>query len=127
MEKSLLVCMLALLEYIVITGLTGSARGKYGVAAPAVSGNETFERYLRVQQNTVEQLVIFIPALFTFAYLGSDLTAAAIGLVFVIGRGIYAWGYITEPKRRSIGMLLSFFPNIVLVVGALIALVRTQL
>jgi len=58
------------------------ARGRYKVAAPAVSGNEIFERYLRVQMNTLEQLIVFIPSIVLFGQYLSPYVAAALGAVF---------------------------------------------
>jgi hypothetical protein len=62
MDFVAVVAALALLEYLIIGTLTGQARGRYGVKAPAVTGHPIFERWMRVQQNTIEQLVVFLPA-----------------------------------------------------------------
>lgn len=125
MTYSAIVVMLALIEYLVITMLVGRARGRYEIEAPAVTGNEMFERYYRVQQNTVEQLVVFLPSIFAFAYFVADNWAAGIGLVFLIGRFVYFRGYVAAPEKRGPGMLLTFIPNAVLVIGALIAAVMS--
>ena len=77
-----IVASLALIEYAVILMLTGQARGRFGVPAPATTGNPSFERYFRVQQNTIEQLVIFFPALYLFAAFVSANVAAALGVWF---------------------------------------------
>jgi uncharacterized MAPEG superfamily protein len=77
-----------------------------------------------VQTNTVEQLVVFLPALWIFAYLGNPVWAAAIGSVFVIGRVIYMVTYVQDPARRTIGFLLGFLANAVLVIGVLVQAVR---
>jgi uncharacterized membrane protein YecN with MAPEG domain len=114
------VASLALIEYVVILMLTGQARGRFGVPAPATTGNPSFERYFRVQQNTIEQLVIFLPALYLFASFVSESIAAALGLVFVLGRVIYARGYIEDPAKRGPGFLLTFVPNLILLLGGLI-------
>jgi uncharacterized membrane protein YecN with MAPEG domain len=119
MVLSTIVCMLALLEYIVLSALVGQARGRYGVKAPATSGHEQFDRVYRVHYNTMEQLVVFVPALFAFAWFVSDLWAALLGLIFVIGRALYARLYIRDPASRGPGMLLTFGANSVLVLGAL--------
>ena len=60
-----IVAMLALVEYFFFSIKVGQARGKYGVKAPATTGNEMFERYNRVHQNTLEQLVMFFPSPFS--------------------------------------------------------------
>ena len=113
------VASLALLEYLVLTFLCGQARGRLGVPAPATTGNTEFERYLRVQQNTVEQLVIFLPSIFLFALFVSEPVAAGLGLVFVLGRALYARGYYVDPARRGPGFGLTLLSNVVLLLGAL--------
>jgi glutathione S-transferase len=118
MEYVAIVAMLALLEYMFFGIMVGRARGRYGVAAPAVAGHEVFERYYRVQMNTLEQLVIFLPALLAFAWLVSPGWAAAVGLLFVAGRAIYYRAYVAAPETRGVGFLLTAIPNIVLVIGA---------
>ncbi len=120
MELVALVAGLALIEYYVITLPCGRARGRLGVPAPATTGNPEFERYLRVQYNTIEQLVIFVPALFGFGYFVSPGGAAALGLVFIVGRALYARGYIQDPSKRGPGFGLTLLANSVLLLGATI-------
>jgi uncharacterized membrane protein YecN with MAPEG domain len=120
MELAILVILLALLQYVWFAIRVGSARGKYNVEAPACSGDETFDRLFRVQQNTLEQLIVFVPACFAFAHLVSPLWAAILGVVFIIGRFLYAMEYTKDPKTRTLGFALTFLPNAVLLVGSLI-------
>jgi uncharacterized membrane protein YecN with MAPEG domain len=120
MNGVVVVTALALLEYSVLGALVGRARLKYGVEAPAITGHPEFERYFRVHQNTLEQLVVFIPALWMFARFVNAPAAVALGLVFLIARVIYAAGYVKDAKRRSPGALVTFGVNTILVVGALI-------
>ncbi len=120
MDFTAVVAALALLEYLAIGILTGQARGKYGVKAPAVSGHPIFERWFRVQQNTLEQLVVFLPALFLFASYVSPTWAGWLGLVFIVGRALYARSYVADPDSRTLGFALTFVPNVVLVIGALL-------
>ena len=119
-----LVACLMLLVYIGIFLSVGRARATYKVEAPAVTGNPIFERHIRVQQNTVEQLVLFFPALFIFATYVSAGAAAILGLIFVAGRVLYAIGYVKDPARRGPGFLIGSAANLVLVVGSLIGSVR---
>lgn len=114
-----IVAMLALLQYIVFTALVGRARFQYGVRAPAVTGNEQFERRYRVQMNTLELLVAFLPALYVAARYWPQSLVAGAGLVFVIGRFIYWRAYVADPDRRSLGFGLSMLPVFALVVSAL--------
>lgn len=131
MELVVLVVMLALLQYIWFAALVGKARVKYGVKAPAMAGHAVFERHLRVQMNTLEQLVIFVPAAFAFAYLadalgwyGSEI-AAFLGVVYLVGRGIYARAYLQDPSQRSLGFMLTFVPCALLIAGALVGVIAT--
>lgn len=112
------VASLALIEYLIITLLTGQARGRYKVEAPATTGDPIFERYYRVQQNTVEQLVVFLPALFMFSYFASARWGGVLGLVFVVGRFLYARGYIADPASRGVGFVMGFVATAILVLGS---------
>ena len=118
-----IVALLALIEYSVFVVMTGQARGQYGIAAPSTTGNVNFERCFRVQQNTIEQLVVFLPALFLFARFASESWAAVLGVVFIVGRAMYARGYVTDPARRGPGFLLTITSNVLLMLGGLIGAV----
>jgi len=126
MDHPTLIVLLALLQYLVFTGRVGLARGKYKVEAPACDGDENFNRLFRVQQNTLEQLIIFIPACYVFAYYLSELWVLAPGFVFIFGRFIYSMEYVKDPKSRTPGMALTLFANVVLVLGALFGLVKVM-
>lgn len=123
MEYVAIVAALALVELTWFGILTGQARAKYGVKAPAVTGNPVFERYFRVQQNTIEQIVPFLPALFLFAQYVSASIAAALGVIWLIGRFVYLRAYVADPERRGIGFGLTAAPTAVLILGALIGAV----
>lgn len=117
-----LITVVALIEYFAFVLLTGQARLKYNVEAPATTGDPVFERHYRVQQNTLEQLIIFIPSLWLFAEYVGPRSAFVLGLVFIVGRAIYAMGYVREPAQRRAGALATFAANGILVIGALIGL-----
>lgn len=123
MEWITIVTMLALIELAVFSLLVGNARTKYGIKAPATTGNETFERFYRVHYNTIEQLLLFIPGIWAFGYYISDSWAAGIGAVFLVGRVVYAVSYVRNPESRSAGMGLSILPCYVLVIGGLVGAV----
>jgi len=114
------VTLLALLLYFWVTGKTGQARLKHGVKAPATSGAPEFERAFRIQQNTLEQMMLFLPSLWLFAALVSDLWAGVAGLVWVIGRILYALGYARAAEKRSAGFGIAILANLVLLLGALV-------
>ncbi len=120
MEYVTIIAMLSLVEFMAFGGAVGKSRVKSGISAPAVTGDESFERYYRVHQNTLEQLIVFIPALFAFGYYVNDLAAVAIGAIFLIGRAIYFRAYTADPDSRGLGFMLSFVPNLVLTFGGII-------
>jgi len=95
--------------------LVGAARGKYGVTAPAVSGDPIFERYYRVQQNTLEQLATFLPAITVYGFYGNPQLAAGLGGVFIIGRAIYAVAYIKDPSKRGLGFILGWLATVLMI------------
>lgn len=110
-----IVVLIAVIEYMVFGFLVGSARGKYGVAAPAVSGDPMFERYYRVQQNTLEQLAILLPAITVYGFYGNPQIAAGLGAVFIIGRAIYAVAYIKEPSKRALGFVMGWLATVLMI------------
>ncbi len=120
MELVAFVIALALIECFVFGLLVGRARGRFGIAAPAMTGHPDFERINRVHQNSLEQLVLFVPAVWIFATTVDARVAAALGVVFVIGRLVYARGYIQEASKRSAGTAISGLAQLVLLLGAAI-------
>ena len=125
MEYIAIVVLLSLIEYIFFMAMVGKARTEYSISAPAIIGNEMFERVFRVQQNTLEQLVIFIPAIYLCGYYLHAVAAAMIGFFFIIGRAIYYKGYTADPAKRGAGMLISFFTNVILILGGLTGIVKS--
>ena len=120
MQLVAIVTALALVQYFVLGLRVGQARGKYGIEAPAITGHPIFERHFRVHQNTLEQLVLFIPALWLFATYVSAAVAAGLGVLFIVGRFVYARGYVAEPKKRGPGTALTALATMVLLVGGLV-------
>lgn len=119
-----LVTIVALGQFLFLGGKVARARGQYGIAAPATTGNEMFERHFRVQMNTLEQLVIFLPLLWIFAAYVSPIWAAAAGVVFIIGRAVYAVSYVRDPKSRSLGFALTALPMLAMMIGILVWAIR---
>ena len=105
--------------------MVGNARTKYGVKAPAVTGNEQFERRFRVEMNTLEQLALLLPALWLCAFWVGDLYAAAGGLLWSVGRIIYAFSYISDPEKRGPGFGLTFLSSFAMAAAALVFIVKS--
>lgn len=122
-----LVTVLALGQFFWLGLQVARCRTRYGVTAPATTGHEVFERHFRVQMNTQEQLVLFLPTLWIFASYISPLWAAALGMVFVIGRAIYATSYVRDPKSRALGFGLTAFPTLAMMIGIIVWAVRAML
>ena len=118
-----LVTLLALMFYFYTSLGVAKARAKYGIKAPAISGNPDFERVFRVQMNTLEWLPIFLPSLWLFAIYFSDAIAAVLGLVWVAGRIAYMIGYTQSVPRRSPGFFIQALATAVLLFGSIIAIV----
>ena len=124
MENATLIVLLALLQYVWFTLRVGIKRGKFSIEAPACKGDETWERLFRVQQNTMEQLVMLIPASYAFAYYLSPVWVLVPGAIFIIGRFIYSAEYLKDPKSRAPGMSLTLLANASLILGALFGLLK---
>jgi hypothetical protein len=122
-----LILALVLLQYIYFSVMVGKARGTYGVAAPATTGHEIFERYFRVQMNTLELLVAFIPAMYAFSTYFASLYVGILGAMFLVGRFLFFFSYVKDPKSRSLGFGLSMLPVLVLIIGTLVGAIRAWL
>jgi glutathione S-transferase len=127
MELVAIVIGLALIEYLYLTMKCGQARGRLGVPAPSTTGNAEFERRFRVQYNTIEQLAIFLPAILLFGHYVSAPVGAGLGLVFILGRALYARGYVIDPAKRGPGFGLTLLANVVLLVGGLVGALLSYL
>lgn len=123
MKLTAWVTIASLFMYIWVIVKAGKARTTHGVKAPATDGPLAFQSAMRVQANTVEQLVIFLPLLWLSAFYTGDRTAAILGAIWVIGRIIYAHGYYQAPEKRSLGFGISSFAAAGLLIAAIVGLV----
>jgi uncharacterized membrane protein YecN with MAPEG domain len=117
----LIVMVLAIVQFIGFGIAVGGARKRYGVTAPATTGHPVFERYFRVQMNTLEQLVAFLPAIWLFAQFIDPHWAAGLGAVYLVGRLLYFFSYVKEPKSRALGFMLTILPIFIMLAGVLYA------
>ncbi len=117
-----MITVLALLEYSILGVMVGRARVKYGVEAPATTGNPDFERYFRVHENTLESLIVFLPAVWIFSLTVNYHFGVALGALFLIARIIYASGYLSAAAKRAPGAMATGVINVTLILGSVIAL-----
>ena len=101
------ITLLTILLMLVLSFNVGRARGKYQVKAPAVSGHELFDRAYRVQLNTIENVLMFLPALWLYAVFLGDKGAGDSGVIWLIARVWYAVSYQLNPAKRGLGFLIS--------------------
>jgi glutathione S-transferase len=107
--------------------MVGNARRKYNVPAPATTGNTDFERVFRVQMNTLEWLPIFLVSLWLFVFYWSDLLGAVIGAIWIVGRYMYAHGYMIAAQQRSMGFMIQALAVLILFLGALFGAIGSLL
>lgn len=122
-----IVTLLAVLFYFYTSVNVARARAMYGVKAPAMSGHPDFERAFRVQMNTLEWMPIFLPSLWLFAIYLNDRVAAAIGVVWIIGRIVYLTGYMEAAAKRGPGFAVQAFASTALWAGSLWGIVSRLL
>jgi glutathione S-transferase len=126
-----LVTLLSLALFFWMGADVARARVRFGVPAPAVTGHPEFERHFRVQANTLEGLILFLPSLWLFALTidglrSSDLgdkIAASLGLVWIVGRVIYRRSYVRDPASRGLGFSVQALASMLLLIGGLVAIV----
>jgi glutathione S-transferase len=119
-----IVTLASLLVYFWMVMGVGVARRKSGIDAPAMTGDPGLERAVRIQANTVEWLPVFLPSLWLCHIFWqpqdqSGIIVAAIGVVWIIGRIIYALAYAADPAKRSLGFGIQLLATAVLLFGAL--------
>ena len=120
MDWIVLVTIAVLLQYLFISLLVGRARATYGIKAPATTGHDVFERYYRVQMNTVELMVVLIPSLWLAAAYWSPEWMCGLGVIYIAGRFVYLKTYINPQAKRTLGYALSYIPTFLLLLAALL-------
>ena len=123
METVMIIIVLALIQFYWFGVEVGQMRGKHKCKAPATSGAAEFECMFRVQQNTMEQLVMFVPAIWLFGTLVNPMWAAGMGVIYLLGRFIYRASYVKNPKSRSLGFSISVLPTSVMLIWVLVVLI----
>ena len=113
-----LVTLAALVVYLGLGVNVGRTRYRCGIAAPAMAGDARLERAIRVHYNTLEWLPVFLASLWLFALYWSPAVAAGLGVAWIVGRLIYAAGYMAEPRKRAPGFLIQALATFALLFGA---------
>ena len=122
-----LITVLAIVLTLVLALNVARKRVRHGVQAPSTTGSADFERAFRIHANTVEYLASFIAALWLCAIYLQPLLAAIVGIVWIVGRIWYAFGYADAPARRQPGFVISVIALVILLAGALIGIVSAYL
>ncbi|MEX0731004.1 MAG: MAPEG family protein [Aquisalimonadaceae bacterium] len=116
------VAVIAVLQFFSFGALTGLARRQSGLKAPAITGHDGFERMYRVQMNTLETLVAFLPALFLASRYWPTPLVAGLGVVYLVGRHLYWRAYVSDPSKRGTGFMMSMLPTLCLLALALVGI-----
>lgn len=120
MELIAIVSLLIFVQYTVFSTQVGIAHGKAKIPAPQMSGDINLEKRVRIHMNTLEQMISFVPAMWMFAMYVHIEAAAALGVAFIVGRQIFAWGYMQEAAtKRAPGFLITFFAGVIAILGGL--------
>lgn len=106
---SAIVTLLAILLYMGLSLNVGRMRTKHRIVAPATAGHPAFERAFRVQMNTLEQMIAFLPLLWLATVYDTlqGWLPAGLGLIWLVGRILYAKSYMDDPKKRGPGFGLA--------------------
>jgi glutathione S-transferase len=118
-----IVTLLAVMFYFFLATRVAEARAKFGVKLPAITGNPDFERIFRVHMNTLEWMPTFLVPLWLCAVYLSDITAAVLGLVWIVGRVMYFTGYRSAVEKRLPGFFIQATACLLLLIGAAVGVV----
>ena len=122
-----IVTVITLFVYAWMAVQVGNSRGKHDVPAPQSNGPDEFLRVLRVHENTIEGLILFLPALWLFALSFGDMWAVIVGIFYPVGRILYARGYYAAADKRSRGFLIGLTSTFILLIGSLVGFVVSAL
>jgi glutathione S-transferase len=120
-----IVTLATVLLLVAVAVLVGRARGRYGVKAPGTTGPEGFERAFRVQMNTQEAALMFLPALWTAAHFGLVWISAMLGVVWLVARIWYAVAYANPSGNRGPAFAISLLALLGLILQALWGVIWT--
>ena len=113
-----MVTLLAIAFYFFLATRVAAAHGRFGVRLPATTGNPDFERICRVHVNTLEWMPTFLVPLWICALYLSDMAAAGLGMVWILGRILYFVGYSSAVEKRLPGFFIQSTACLLLFVSA---------
>ncbi len=115
--------LLAVIVTFMLGARVGYMRARHKIEAPATVGHPEFERAFRTHANTVENLILFLPLLWVASVFYGGVIPFWLGILWVVSRLIYAWGYsLQNTQMRGPGMGLGFLSLIGLLVLSAIGL-----
>lgn len=120
---SLALALIVLLQFW-FAFLVGRERTRSKIKAPGMSGDPKLECALRVQANTIEQFVMFLPALLIAMPLLGDIYAALVALLWIVGRVLFAQGYMRDPSARGTGFIITIVALAIALVCGIVAAIR---
>jgi uncharacterized membrane protein YecN with MAPEG domain len=126
-QQIVLVSILALAVYLWTGVRVARARRKFGIHAPAMTGNAEFDRHIRVQMNTLEWLPVFLAALWMASLYWAQTVVALLGLIWPLARIYYAVSYVKDPATRQSGFGLQAISALGLLAIAAIGAVQAML
>jgi glutathione S-transferase len=118
-----IITLLAVAFYFFMATRVAVARGRFNVKHPATTGNLDFERIFRAHINTLEWMPTFLVPLWLCAFYLSDRGAAAVGLLWIVGRVVYFFGYSQAVEKRLPGFFIQSSTCFLLFVGAIVGIV----
>ena len=113
-----LVTLLAIAFYFFLATRVAAAHRKFNVKLPAMAGHPDFERVVRAHVNTLEWMPVFLVSLWLCAIYLSDMGAAALGAVWIIGRAVYYVGYTRAVEKRLPGFAIQALACVLWFIGA---------
>lgn len=114
-----IVTLVTLLVYFWMATQVARTRTRLGILPPAMTGDPVLERTIRAHLNTLEWLPIYLASLWLFAIYWNATAAALLGVVWIVGRIVYFFGYVAAPAKRLPGFFIQSFAVSVLLLGAL--------
>jgi len=102
------------------------ARGRFGIKAPATTGDPGFERVFRAQMNTIENTLVFLPVLWISAFYGLPVLYLVAGAIWLLARVWYVQAYSAEAARRGLAFTISMAALGVLLADAGLGIARSM-